>query len=233
MDWKALAAKLAQMGLPVLGRTIGTLIGGQIPVVGGYISGAGENIGATAARMLADALGVEPEPEAISAAIESQPTTEVMTKLQAVEMEASAKWAALPLLAHEDTEAFKAGLADNELARQQMLTLSQTDSPMAWGPVVISIMVVMSFSLTLMLWMFFPPSNDPLTLTVLNILIGYLGASFNQAVSYWIGSSAGSASKDSALKTALAGSQITTNQAIAAPAKVAAASKPAAVKVTK
>jgi hypothetical protein len=225
MDWKTLAAKLAAMGLPVLGKAIGTLVGGQIPIFGNMIEGAGENIGAAAAKMIAEVLGVEPTAEAINTAIETKPTTEVFSKLQAVEGDAAAKWAALPLLAREDTEAFKAGLADNQDARKQMLALVEKEAPAAWGPVVVSGMVVFSFTVTLLVWLVFPPSNDPLTMTVLNVLVGTLAAAFTQVVSYWLGSSAGSANKDSAMKTALAGAQINTQQAIAAPAKAAAAGK--------
>jgi hypothetical protein len=111
MDWKTIAAKLAQMGLPVLGRTIGTLVGGQVPIFGDMIEGAGENIGKAAADMIARSLGVEPTPDAIGQAIERMPTTDVMTRLQGVEAEAMAKWPAL-------AEMHKADAADRTAQSQ-------------------------------------------------------------------------------------------------------------------
>lgn len=106
IEWKDLAVKLASAGLPVLGRAIGGIVGSSAPIVGAFVDvgAAGENIGAAAARMLAEAFGVPPTPDAIVAAIDNQPTTEVMAKLQATEEEAKAKWPALALIAQAEEE---------------------------------------------------------------------------------------------------------------------------------
>lgn len=106
IEWKDLAVKLASAGLPVLGRAIGGIVGSSAPIVGAFVDvgAAGENIGAAAARMLADALGVPPTPDAIGAAIDGRPTTEVMATLQAKEDEAKARWPALALIAQAEEE---------------------------------------------------------------------------------------------------------------------------------
>lgn len=103
MNWQAVAAQLAQLGLPILGR----LLGGMVPMVGGFLGGEGglgEQAGGLVARAIATALGVEPTPEAIGRAIEQKPTSEVVTKLQAIEAEAAAKWPALAEIAKVETE---------------------------------------------------------------------------------------------------------------------------------
>lgn len=98
--WKEVAAQLAQLGLPVLGRALG----GQIPIIGGVFGGqVGETIGNTIASAIAMALGVDPTPEAVSGAIERGETTEVMARLQAIEAEATAKWPALAEIAKSET----------------------------------------------------------------------------------------------------------------------------------
>lgn len=92
-SWQEVAAKLAGLGLPVLGK----LVGGNIPVVGPVINmlGGGEAVGRIIAQGIALALGVKPTPEAVSEAIDNGNTTEVVAKLKAVEAEAAARWPAV------------------------------------------------------------------------------------------------------------------------------------------
>jgi membrane protein DedA with SNARE-associated domain len=46
-----------------------------------------------------------------------------------------------------------------------------------------------------------PPGSAKSTYTVLNVLLGTLGAMATSVVGYWVGSSAGSARKDARLAT--------------------------------
>ena len=90
MDWSSLAGKLAQMGLPMLGRALGGPLGGTI---GGLVG-----------NVIAKALGVEATPEAVSDAIEQGETTQVVATLRAVEAEAAVRWPALAdIEGHERT----------------------------------------------------------------------------------------------------------------------------------
>jgi hypothetical protein len=92
MDWTSVASQLAQLGLPILGR----VLGGSIPVIGPLLgAGGGEAVGRLVAGAISKALGVPPTPEAISNAIESGDTTEVVAKLKAIEAEAVVRWPAL------------------------------------------------------------------------------------------------------------------------------------------
>src|SRR5215211_3833299 len=108
MNWQSVAAQLAQLGLPILGR----VLGGQVPIVGAIFGASGgEHVGKLIANAIALALGVEPTPEAVSRAIDQGKTTEVVAKLQAIEGEAVARW---PALAEIDKSA---DLAQVEIAK--------------------------------------------------------------------------------------------------------------------
>jgi len=93
--------------------------------------------------------------------------------------------------------ALVAQLADVAGARTAMVALAQSGSEIAWGAPVVSVVVLLTFggvvAMTLMRAM--PPGAE----TVLNVLLGTLGAMATNVVGYWVGSSAGSARKDARL----------------------------------
>ena len=64
------------------------------------------------------------------------------------------------------------------------------------GAVVVSLMVMALFGAALWAWVTIPAVNDSQTLA---ILVGALAAQFGNVVGYWVGSSAGSKSKDKLL----------------------------------
>lgn len=86
MDWKSVGAMLGP-----LAPTIGSIVGGLIPIPGGSL------IGQEAGQMLATALGVANDPTAVANAITNDPNAAM--KIQAAESEASAKWAGLAAMA--------------------------------------------------------------------------------------------------------------------------------------
>lgn len=192
-DWGPLAAQLAQMGLPTLGKAIGTIAGSSIPIVGGYLPGVGENLGREAARMIANALGVKPDPEAITAAIEGAPTTDVMATLQAKEAEAQHKWPALALMAKEETEQQRVAAEDTERARQFAIQLATMNSPVQWAPVILGSAIVIAFFGLMIVRTLSPPVVPD---EGLSQLIGALAAAFGAVVGYYFGSSAGARRKD-------------------------------------
>lgn len=93
--------------------------------------------------------------------------------------------------------ALVAQLADVAGARTATVALAQSGSEIAWGAPVVSVVVLLTFggvvAMTLMRAM--PPGAE----TVLNVLLGTLGAMATNVVGYWVGSSAGSARKDARL----------------------------------
>jgi len=69
-----------------------------------------------------------------------------------------------------------------------------------WGRVLVSILVVAGFILVTLLYLTQKLSNSAVP-EILAILLGALASNFTSVVSYWIGSSAGSSSKDAAIES--------------------------------
>lgn len=106
-----------------------------------------------------------------------------------------------------ELEKVKSAFADTQSARSTMTELAELKSPMAWGPVVVSIVVTVGFFLALIYLIQGGLSaegleTDPALLQIVNIAVGALTAAFATVVSFWLGSSEGSRNKDNiALRT--------------------------------
>ena len=112
MDWKDLGGTLIGAGLPILGRMIG---GSLLPLGGG-------EVGAAIGTKIANALGVEAKPEAVSKAIAGAEDPAVtVQRLKNIETEAAVRWPALAEMAkaqaEADTRQFEASLKDVQDAR--------------------------------------------------------------------------------------------------------------------
>lgn len=182
MDWSTVGALVGQSA-----PTIGSLLGGLIPFPGGAI------LGQVAGKVLAEALGVAPTPAAVNAAIVAGDPATVRQSLT----DAEAKMLG-------EVEKFKAQLADVQDARATGVKLVQAGSNIAWGPVVISILVTLGFIGCVMGLMFVKVDFSQTSGQAYLILTGVLSQSFAQVTGYWLGSSAGSNDK-SAQIAALAG----------------------------
>ena len=103
-------------------------------------------------------------------------------------------------------EALVAQLADVANARAATLGLAQAGSPMAWGAAIVSTIVLLTFGsvMALALVRSLPANAEP----ILNVLLGTLGAMSTSVVSYWVGSSAGSARKDARIAKLLDGNRV-------------------------
>lgn len=90
-----------------------------------------------------------------------------------------------------------ARLGDVAGARAATLQLAQVGSGMAWGAGIVSVLVLVMFGVvvSIALTHALPPNGE----AVLNVLMGTIGAMATSVVSYWVGSSAGSARKDARL----------------------------------
>jgi hypothetical protein len=86
-----------------------------------------------------------------------------------------------------------AQLADVAGARQQTVSLAQAKSAVQWAPVVISAVVLITFGGVM--WAALTRALPAGSETILNMLLGTLAAMTTSVVSYWVGSSAGSAQK--------------------------------------
>jgi len=176
MDWSALIPLVANAA-----PTIGGLLGGLIPFPGGSI------LGTVAGKVLAEALGVPPTPEAVSAAI----TTGDPATVQAALSEAEAKMQA-------EVEKHRADLADVADARATNLALVKADSSISYAPAVVSAIVLAGFGILSFIAM--KPDltgvRTDVTLFLLGAWSGYAGA----VVTYWLGSSAGSTDKSAQIE---------------------------------
>lgn len=95
-----------------------------------------------------------------------------------------------------ETSALQSQLADVQDARATTVRLAENGSPIAWGAPAISLLVVMGYIGLVFALLFKSIPDNQVTL----VLFGGLSAAFGQVINYYLGSSAGSASKDMALK---------------------------------
>lgn len=99
-----------------------------------------------------------------------------------------------------ETAALTAQLADVQDARASNVKLAELGHAGYWSGPIIDMVVVLGFFMVLGLLVLRPVTMDQTQFAVANILLGTLGTSFVQIINYHRGSSAGSASKDAALK---------------------------------
>lgn len=93
-DWGSIVGPLLKSAAP----TLGSLLGGFIPIPGGSL--IGEEIG----KIIAGQFGVDATPEAVGSAIQNSPSDIATQKLQAAEAEALAKWPALAQIAQAEAQ---------------------------------------------------------------------------------------------------------------------------------
>jgi hypothetical protein len=99
-----------------------------------------------------------------------------------------------------DVDAMKASIADIANARQQTVDLAKSGSPIAYGAVIVSGLAMVTFFAVTALALFrgVPEGSQPIVL----ILVGTVATMPTAVLSYWLGSSAGSARKDVSLDVA-------------------------------
>jgi hypothetical protein len=171
MDWSALTPLLANAA-----PTIGGLLGGLIPFPGGAI------LGQVAGKVVAEALGVPPTPEAVKNAIETGEPEVVQAQLSEAEVRMQT-----------EVEKFKAALEDVQSARATTLGLVKSKSPIAWGAPVVSVVIVTGFIALSVLAM--KPNMAGIDSSVTLYLLGAWQSLATMAATYWLGSSAGSNDK--------------------------------------
>lgn len=212
MDFRDLGAKLVKAGAPIIG---GALLGPTIgPVLGNALG-----------SVVAAALGVEDTPEAVGRAIDTMPVDQLSARLSAAEAEAQAKWPALAEMVKaqeaERTRRFEAGVLDNEQARETNLELVRTGSPVQWAPSVVSLVILAGYFAVLYILFTRPFAElDDNFKDILIFMLGALQVGVGQVINYWLGSSAGSAMKDVAMRDITATSVVAA--ATAAPAALPA-----------
>ena len=168
-DWSQVAGQLVANGAPI----IGSILGGP----------AGSALGGVVGSLLSKALGVPATPEAIGAAIQTDPAA--AQKIQ--ELEA------------EHKTALEIAADDIAGARSQTVELAKAGSNIAWGAPVISAVVTVGFCVITGWTVVHGVSNDGST----QLLVGVLATGFANVIGYWLGSSFGSREKDATIAAAV------------------------------
>jgi hypothetical protein len=136
------------------------------------------------------------DPATVSAAITADPALANQITLQLAQIAAQREQEADAT----NQAALVATLSDIASARAQTVALATAKSPIAWGAPVVSTLVLGTFGLMLglVLSRTVPPGSEALA----NIMMGTLAGMASAVVSYWVGSSAGSARKSDDLARA-------------------------------
>ncbi len=174
MDWGTLGKSLLST-VPVIGSILGGPPGMALTAVGGLVGSL---------------FGVEPDPISISQAIASDPDAYV--KLKALEDKEKARlheWQVVQL---------QAELANVVSARTREIELAKSGHAASWGTSIIAFIVTVGFFG--MLYLLFIYGEEKLGASGL-MLIGILGSAFASVVNYYLGSSLGSAQKNTLLAT--------------------------------
>jgi hypothetical protein len=174
MDWSTVGSLVGQAA-----PTIGGLLGGLIPFPGGAV------LGTVAGKVLAEALGVPPTPDAVHAAITNGDPATVNAALAAADAKMQA-----------EVDKFKAQLEDVQDARRVGLEYAKVDSKIQWAPGIVSIIAVSGFCLFSYMAIVRPVGADR---DVLMYLLGIWSGAFLTVLNFWLGSSSGSQDKSDKL----------------------------------
>jgi len=125
---------------------------------------------------------------------ESDSRTGIATGGRPIQAEADAR-----RLEHE---AILAQIRDVQSAREQTVRLAEAKSPIAYGAVLVSAIVLVGFAV--MLWLVIREEVPANQRDMVTLLLGTLAGMASSVVAYWVGSSNGSMQKNAALEKVLA-----------------------------
>jgi p-aminobenzoyl-glutamate transporter AbgT len=133
------------------------------------------------------------DPDAATAVLQRDPAAAAQLRLQLAQLAADQEGAARTA----DLATLAATLRDTPDARTQETTLASQRSAVVWSAPIVSGLVLLTFGSVMLLVLVYgiPAGTD----TVANMLLGTLAAMATSVVSYWVGSSAGSARKEDRL----------------------------------
>ena len=117
------------------------------------------------------------------------PQATALLRVQLAQIAAAADQAAR----QAELDTLTAGLRDVASARAQTVELAQAHSRVQWAPVVVSLVVLVTFAVVM--WAALSSTLPAGSETILNMLLGTLAAMATSVVGYWVGSSSGSAAK--------------------------------------
>lgn len=156
------------------------------PTVAGWI--LGDKTGAAVEKVTGiarEVLGTD-SPDAVEKAISTDPAAALAFKTALIQAEADAR--------RQQHEQVLAQLADVQSARNQTVELAKAKSGLAWGAAIVSVLAVAVFAG--FIYLLFVKSLPEGMKDALMLMAGAASAGFTQVLAYWLGSSAGSAQKN-------------------------------------
>jgi len=172
------------MALPLI-----PLLLGLAPTVASWVMG--DKTGSAVSKVTGIAreiLGTD-DPNEIEAAIARDPDAALRYKMAVIQAEADAR--------QGERDEVLALLRDVQSAREQTVRLAEAKSPIAYGAVVVSLLVLVGFGI--MLALLFTRTVPPDQKDIAFMLLGSLSGMASAVVSYWVGSSRGSDAKNAVI----------------------------------
>ena len=193
---------------------IGTAIGGLVGLASSLVPHIfGDDAGA-ALSAAAKAITGAPDEAGQMQVLSTDPAAIAQFKVQALKIAADREQAQLDA----QTNDISARLADVQDARSTTVDLAKANTAISWGAPAVSVLAVLAFggAVTLILLRAIPEGSQQSA----NVLLGALAIGFGQVLNYWLGSSAGSASKDARLANMVPSSMLPKPAAIVPAADV-------------
>jgi hypothetical protein len=159
------------------------------PEIGRWLFGPSGAATASAVVQAVQAVAGTADGAAAQAALSKDPAAAAQLRIRLAEIAAAAEQAARAA----ELDTLRAQMADIAGARSQTVALAQANSPVQWAPVLVSLVVLGTFGVVM--WAALTSALPAGSETILNMLLGTLAAMATSVVSYWVGSSAGSAQK--------------------------------------
>lgn len=174
------------------------------PMLAGWLGGPRDvaiaaQIGAAVTAVTGVATGTADSTATAMAALAGKPELAAQMTQRLAEIHASEVQAQ----ADAQTAQILAAVASQASARTQTVDLVKAGSGIAWGAPVVSCLILLAFGgmLYMVMSKSIPTGSEPLAM----VLLGTLAAMATQVANYWLGSSAGSAAKNTTISDAIAG----------------------------
>lgn len=174
------------------------------PMLAGWLGGPRDvaiaaQIGAAVTAVTGVATGTADSTATAMAALAGKPELAAQMTQRLAEIHASEVQAQ----ADAQTAQILAAVASQASARTQTVDLVKAGSGIAWGAPVVSCLILLAFGgmLYMVMSKSIPTGSEPLAM----VLLGTLAAMATQVANYWLGSSAGSAAKNSTISDAITG----------------------------
>jgi hypothetical protein len=159
------------------------------PEIGKWLFGdKGEAVAQDVAQAVQTVTGTS-DPDGAHAALARDPQLASQLRVQLAQI-AAAQDAAQR---QAELAELQASLGDVQNARSQTVALAQAHSSVQWGPVVVSVAILAAFAT--LVWALLTKQLPPGVEAAQQMVLGALVSGFTAVVSYWLGSSSGSARK--------------------------------------